>query len=55
MQIPTEWIREFSGFDATNEQMVNQLTMDWDGSIIVIIGVIHLLAIVVDLSDVAPC
>jgi phenylalanyl-tRNA synthetase beta chain len=27
MQIPTEWIREFSGFDATNEQMVNQLTM----------------------------
>ena len=27
MQIPTEWIKEFSGFDATNDQMVDQLTM----------------------------
>ena len=27
MQIPTEWIKEFCGFDATNDQMANQLTM----------------------------
>jgi phenylalanyl-tRNA synthetase beta chain len=27
MQIPTEWIKEFCGIDATNDQMVNQLTM----------------------------
>ena len=27
MQIPTEWIKDFCGFDATNDQMVNQLTM----------------------------
>ena len=27
MQIPTEWIREYCGIDATNDQMVHQLTM----------------------------
>ena len=27
MQIPTEWIKEFCGLDATNKQIVNQLTM----------------------------
>ena len=27
MQIPTEWIKEFCGLNATNNQIVNQLTM----------------------------
>ena len=27
MQIPTEWIKEFSGLDATNDHMASQLTM----------------------------
>ena len=27
MQIPTEWIKEFCGFEATDDQMINQLTM----------------------------